>query len=631
MSQTITQPPKTGNMAQACDLCRLKKRKCDLKTAGAAGEAKKVVSPLPFLVGVLGLTKSRKQMENLEERLKSLEELIKLSVAAKLSENGPSERVDVLTPSSLPSTSSSAEPTSYVPDTLLAEVTDNSAQPSPSQTLLQALGPHRLGGITSDFSLSPSREISQLATDVAQEWSPNPDSQFAMPAPALATTDEELRPQTRYDGSKKCSLPPVQGGLFLLQEFLVDFNAALPLFDPAVITKLFQDCYHGRANGKPIEWVALKVVLGIAHRLRAMSPLGVPQDTENAEIYLQESLDTVPDLLVLRPSLLLAQCFLGLAVVISTSSRPYPAQMFVSLALRVVQDLRVNDPQAILPINTVDRVQQERVFWIAYFMEVDMNLRAGRLPNLPPRLINVELPGENEPDAAGEITAADGQFKVNIFRLHVELALLQAEFGEQLSLLRTAQESDQAGNVKLRSINSRLEEWRRNWIFELDAEDLRTSLHRSDLVHVVVLESTYFSTTYAFWADILPAPRTRNNAFSAQGLIEGMSKQKAQILHKDARRFIDLLRLIPGDDIACNWLSLETIVSALVVVLAHIIFNPPHESSVSDFGVSRHMLQILHRLSNISKDDGLVAVQNLCVDLYLRAERVLQGDKPLHR
>ncbi|KIW28054.1 hypothetical protein, variant 1 [Cladophialophora immunda] len=575
--------------------------------------------------------RKKKQMENLEERLKSLEELIKMSVAAKISEGSLSERVDVLTPSSLPSTTSPTEQTSYVSDTLLSEMADHSAQPSPSQTLLQAIGSNQLRGITSDFSQSLSREINLLDTEVAQQWSPNSDSSFAMPAPALATTDEELRPQVRYNGAKKCSLPPVQGGLFLLQEFLVDFNAAIPLFDPAVITSLFQDCYNGRANGKPIEWVALKVVLGIAHRLRAMSPLGVPQDTENAEIYLQESLDTVPELLVLRPSLLLAQCFLGLAVVISTSSRPYPAQMFVSLALRVVQDLRVNDPQGIEPINAVDRVQQQRVFWIAYFMEVDMNLRAGRLPNLTPRLINIELPRDGEPDAAGEITAANGEFKVNIFRLHVELGLLQAEFGEQLSLPHTAPKSDCPSEVELRSINSRLEEWRRNWIFELDAEHLRAALHRSDLVHFVVLESTYFSTTYAFWAHILPAPRTRNNAFSAQGLIEGMSKQKAQILHKDARRFIDLLRLIPGDDIACNWLSLETIVSALVVVLAHIIFNPLDESSVSDFGVSRHMLQILHRLSNISKDDGLVAIQNLCVDLYLRAERALQGDKPLRR
>ena len=78
-------------------------------------------------------------------------------------------------------------------------------------------------------------------------------------------------------------------------------------------------------------------------------------------------------------------------------------------------------------------------------------------------------------------------------------------------------------------------------------------------------------------------------------------------------------------------MSLETIVSAVVVVLAHIIFNPLDQSSAVDLGVSRHMVQILRKLSSISQDDGLVSIQNLCVDLYLRAERVLQGEKLARR
>ena len=307
------------------------------------------------------------------------------------------------------------------------------------------------------------------------------------------------------------------------------------------------------ASGAPIEWVAMKVVLGIAHRLRAMSPLGVPQDTENANIYLQESLNTVPELLMLRPSLLLAQCFLGLAGVIQTSSRPYPAQNFVSLALRVVQDLHVNDPNRPESANTADLPQQQRVFWMAYFMDTDMCLRAGRLPSLSSRLINVELPGDGQHDSAGEVMAAGGEFKTNIFRLHVELALIQAEFSEQLLLPPAHRNGDCAEDAELRSINSRLEDWRRNWVFELDADSLRSALHRSDLVHVVVLESTYFSTTYAFRVHMGSRSKTGNNPFSAEGLMEGMSRQKAQILYKDARRFIDLLRLVPGDDIACNW------------------------------------------------------------------------------
>jgi hypothetical protein len=481
-------------------------------------------------------------MENLEERLRSLETLIKTSVAAKMSES-TQERLDMLTPSSNPSTSSSLERSLLMSDVLSQDFSLGNSNSGTSPTLLQALNMNPHQTTTSDFSFAP---------DVPQAWDlPDSNAYFGMTAPALATTDIELIPQVRTNGSRKCSLPPVQGGIFLLQEFLVDFNTAVPIFDPVTITSLFQKCYDNMGSGQPIEWVALKVVLGIAHRLRAMSPLGVPQDTENANTYLQECLDSVPDLVVLRPSLLLAQCFLGVAIIISTSSRPYPAQVFVTLAMRIVQDLHVNHPHKTSSVHDRDFHQQQRVFWIAFFFDTDMAMRAGRLPSLSPRLINVELPGSD--DAIGDITAEGGEFKANIFRLKVEMALLQAEFMEQVLLPRSARSSDCPEDAELRSINARLEEWRRNWLFEMDVQDLRSALHRSDLAHVIVLESGYFSTAYAFWAHIAPVVKSGNNPFSAEGLIEGMSKQKAQKLYKDAKRFIELLRLIPGDDVASNW------------------------------------------------------------------------------
>ena len=478
-------------------------------------------------------------MESLEERLRSLENLIRTSVTAKIPEN-KQERTEVLTPSSI---TSSTDRDAFMADVALGDKSTGISSKGSSPTLLQALNADATRTTASDFSVT---------ADLSNDWSsPDMNPYFALAAPALASTDAELIPQIRYNGPQKCSLPPVQGGMFLLQEFLVDFNTAIPIFDPAAITSLFQVSYENTAMGLAVEWVAIKVVLAIAHRLRSMSPLGVPQDSENAQIYLQECLDVVPQLLMMRPTMLLAQCFLGIACIISTSSRPYPAQVFVSLAMRVVQDLHVNDPKRPEAISAPDSPQQQRIFWVAYFMDADMAMRAGRLPSLSPRLINVDLPGDEDP--AGVVTAEGGEFKANIFRLHVELALLEAEFMEQVLLPRSARSSDCPENAELRSINSRLEEWRRNWLFELDAQDLRSALHRSDLVHVVVLESTYFSTAYAFGTYIAPTSHAGHNPFSAEGLMEGISKQKAQMLYKDARRFINLLRLIPGDDIASNW------------------------------------------------------------------------------
>lgn len=98
----------------------------------------------------------------------------------------------------------------------------------------------------------------------------------------------------------------------------MDFNAAVPLFDRVIISTCFEDCYSGRSMNSTISWVTLKLVLAIAHRLRAMSPLGVRQDTENAEIYLEECLSDLNQLVMEPPSLLLCQCYIAFAVVISS-------------------------------------------------------------------------------------------------------------------------------------------------------------------------------------------------------------------------------------------------------------------------------------------------------------------------
>lgn len=132
-------------------------------------------------------------------------------------------------------------------------------------------------------------------------------------------TDIDLRPTTRVrDDNKKCSLPPAEGAFFLLQEYLEDFNAATPLFDRVTISTLFEDCYNGRSVVSVKYWIALKMILAIAHRLRAMSPLGVRQDSENAELYLEECVLELHILMMERPSLLLCQCYIAIAVVIST-------------------------------------------------------------------------------------------------------------------------------------------------------------------------------------------------------------------------------------------------------------------------------------------------------------------------
>jgi hypothetical protein len=492
-------------------------------------------------------------MENLEDRLRSLEDLIRSSVAEKASKSPTQERPEAMTPSSLPSTAASTERISWTSESILAD-TDAPANKILFQT------PLCVAGSGSDqVPETPSDILQSLAGDFwlpgnTPSWTSRTSSHFDMPNAGLNPVDIDLRPQTRTNGPRKCSLPPVQGGLFLLQEFLVDFNTAMPLFDSTTITAQFLDCYNGKGDGSVISWVALKVVLAIAHRLRAMSPLGVTQDTENVQLYLEESLAELPQLLLMSPTLLLAQCLIGMAIVISTSSRPQPAALLVTMALRVLQDLHVNDPPPQQPVpSEPDALQRQRVFWMAYTLDTDMSLRAGRTPSLSSRLINVPLPAVHTPDSAGEIKASDGDFTINVFLLRIQLALLQAELMEHSLASRAPAEQGYTDDQSLQVIMAKLDDWRQNRLFRLSAENLRNMLHRSDLVHVLVLESTYLATAYSVRARLCSAAPAQAKLFSVEGLVAVTSGEVCQALYRDSRRFVDLLQLVPGDNLSCNW------------------------------------------------------------------------------
>lgn len=482
-------------------------------------------------------------MENLEDRLRSLEDLIRVSLAAKTSTSKPQEPSPVAMASSL----QPALPTSW---TTASPPTNGMARPlTQVPTLVRSLEHHQLDpGSSSDVSQPSETIYSQLTSEISQSWHITGSSESAA-AGNLGVFNIDLRPQTRINGVRKCSLPPAQGGLFLLQEFLVDFNTAIPLFDAATISALFLDCYNGRADGQVISWVTLKVVLAIAHRLRAMSPLGVAQDTENVQTYLEESLAELPGLVLMEPSLLLAQCYLGIAIVLSTSSRPEPAATLVSMALRVLQDLHINDPDPDPENTPTDQLQRERVFWIAYFMDADMSLRGWRLPSLSPKLTNVDLPAEDPLDGAGSVQATEGDLKVNIFRLRAKLALLQAQLMEYVLAPRAASHNDRP----LHEIAMRLHKWRSHFLFMFEVKDYHEMLHRSDLVHVVILESVYFATIYAVHLHVSHGYKLGRSPFSPAALTLATAMEDAALPHRDALRFMEFLRLLPGNDVPFNW------------------------------------------------------------------------------
>ncbi|KAK9783919.1 putative Transcription factor domain-containing protein [Seiridium cardinale] len=216
-----------------------------------------------------------------------------------------------------------------------------------------------------------------------------------------------------------CYLPPPEEGRLLLQEFIVDFNQATPLFDPKQILVHFQMCYLGKADGVPLPWVVTYVVLGIAHRLRAMSLSGTPEDDSQAGYYLSNSLTPLASLLMQEPSLFLIQCLLSVAAFLKMWPPPQPVALFVSTALRLAQTLGLQEN-----CTPETPMQHSRVFWLAFIMEMTVCFPAERLPGQALRDIGIKAPRLSRDDKLGSITATNGAWTANLLTLRIHLSLI---------------------------------------------------------------------------------------------------------------------------------------------------------------------------------------------------------------
>lgn len=356
--------------------------------------------------------------------------------------------------------------------------------------------------------------------------------------------------------SGNCFLPPPDEGSSLLNQYLHDFNSKIPLFHPETIYTHVRDCYSGAADKSPLSWVLAYIALGIGHRMRAMSLFAAPDDTSNAEWYLNKCLSVLPDLLLQEPSLPLVQALLGVSVLLQSSVRSRRAALFVSTATHMAQDLAYNEAAPDQDEGSPRDKQELYVFWVAFFMDTAMSLHAIR-PNTQ-RLadISAPLPSASSSDWWVSSTSDDDTVdcKVNIFALHASLALIQAEALEELFSVKARQHSASLTASTFKSIISKLEIWRRmNALADTDAPSMRNSMYQSDMAHSIILEASYFATLYQLHAaNALGAFTRRLDVFSPSELTAAAGLICFDI-YADAQHLLTFAALISQGNVSVTW------------------------------------------------------------------------------
>jgi len=343
--------------------------------------------------------------------------------------------------------------------------------------------------------------------------------------------------------------------LSLLQEYFENFNSVFPLFHQATFMSIFWQRNASADQDDPTWWAALNVTLSLGNRLRAMSTPDSRDHNYKAWGHLQNALDVVTRLHLHNTDLLAVQALLGMAIILQGTPNPSPALTLLATAIRLAYNLDLNRQKDNTEFGEIETEQRRRVFWIAYLLDKDISLRLDQPPLINNDDVDAKLPSASPEDGLGYIHIINATSAINFFRLRVELSIIQGKIHSRLYSVRALKAPRHDRLLAIESLDRMLAAWKHNVPSDFRPENLQTSVKESSIIHIVILQLTYFNClSLVHCISFQSSHWTTNVLNSFERSIEANSCDASLTLCiSAARSSMRLVRLAPQGDFACIW------------------------------------------------------------------------------
>ncbi|RKK62816.1 hypothetical protein BFJ68_g16921 [Fusarium oxysporum] len=154
-----------------------------------------------------------------------------------------------------------------------------------------------------------------------------------------------------------------------------------------------------------------------------------------------------------------------------------PALIIISVALRLAHKIGLHNRLASDHLDSVERRQRARLFWLAYILDKDSSLRTQQPSVQVDDDIDIDLPvwlpSEDDNDAGiGTVTTSDGSAKMDHFLARVQLAHIQGSIADHLYSTRSSKRSVEERKAIRERIVTALDEWKASVPSEFSAANV---------------------------------------------------------------------------------------------------------------------------------------------------------------
>ncbi|MCJ1434806.1 hypothetical protein MMC27_004176 [Xylographa pallens] len=534
---------------------------------------------------------SDKRIEELEKRLKSMEELMKRPVSNhQYGFNG----IDFRNASRGPET-----------------------PPYSNQS--------EAGSSNSSSNMDPSFTTTSEITHASTFGLPSSDASFV----AVASSQSETSPRSPNvdDNISKSqaikALPPKDEMHRLVEKSFQGLQSSCPLFDKARFMSIF-DSLDTSVND-PGQWACLNVVLALTHQFQH----GIAQDTEEecaSWNYFETAFAVVGELMTMHVTLWSVQALLGMALVIQGTPNQGPVSLLVSGAMKLAHRMGLHRQCHNPNISAAEIEERKRVFWIAYSFDKDLSLQIGQPSAQDDDDMDVELPSEID----SSLVYPGESIGMEFFNFRARLAMIQGQIYKRLYSVKATKQTVAERVVAATELEAMLQSWRASVPPEF-IEDYYEPFHQMPYSgtsrHPIILQLLYFNSLAIVYSS-LPVLTSYRGLQGTQNPMEVQLLSASLIYATEARKAITLLQVTPRRTYACIWAVLHIFVTAATTLLNNIVCEPSNAMALSDLKLIEPLLTLLGVLAKSSKgrkSERIGGMHQSCMELFERAHLAVES------
>ncbi|KAJ9137125.1 Fungal specific transcription factor [Pleurostoma richardsiae] len=437
-------------------------------------------------------------------------------------------------------------------------------------------------------------------------------------------------------------LPPLQEVLPLIEDYFTKFNHFVPLFHQTDFMRMLQGWYSNPLQRDDATWACINVAMALSlHQCPYHRPFDrdewIQRCTANAQSVMNNLVTRDRDLKGV-------QVLLGLVMLFLSSVQPRPACVLIATAVKLAHRLRLHTRRGRERLDPQEATQRDRVFWIAYVLDKDISMRAVEPYVQRDDDIDTDLPAAADPDdRTGFVLSGDGETWFNIFWHRIHIARIQGKVYDMTYSVRGERVPEREKLANAARLDHMIQDWRRGIPEEFQPEkNMDTIGNLVGMRHFISLYFTYYQCVFMAHrvhsrdADWLKRLTDYSQRFAIghdhrqnRGEARGGSPLPPRWLEfvETARACMKTFRsvyAVGNRDSALLWSMTCPYLSSIVILVAHKLTIAEHVVSEEDLAADEELIEgglgyLKWRLEDPCNDIILRDTHMACSELNARA------------